>query len=137
MRIIRKEVFIEAPVARVWEHVTDPAKIAGWLMPNDFEARLGKGFTLDCDEEGKIACVVLEIVPQQRLVYSFTSHAIKITTTVTITLAADRGGTRLTLVHSGWEALPPSEQGIGDAFEHGWVARLQSLRAQVKMATGT
>ena len=36
MKIIKREILIEAPISKVWKHITDPEKIAGWLMPNDF-----------------------------------------------------------------------------------------------------
>ena len=39
---IVKEILIDAPVAKVWLHLTDPKRIAGWLMPNDFELRVGR-----------------------------------------------------------------------------------------------
>ena len=32
----------------MWEHITDPEKIADWLMPNDFDANVGKEFSLGC-----------------------------------------------------------------------------------------
>src|SRR5215471_8623034 len=98
MKIIRREILIDAPVAKVWEHITDPKKIAGWLMPNDFEARVGKEFFLDCNEQGKVTCVVKEIVPQQKLVYSFRSKVTKVETLVALTLAKEDRGTRVTLI---------------------------------------
>src|SRR5258706_9024705 len=107
MRIIKKEIVIDAPPARVWEHITDPARIAGWLMPSDFQPVAGRAFTMDCDEKGKISCVVKEVIPERKLVYSFTSKDIKVDTTVTITLVPEKRATRLTLIHSGWDALPP------------------------------
>ena len=133
MKIVKREIVIDAPVTKVWEHITDPPKIAGWLMPNDFEAVVGKVFILDCNVQGKIACVVKEIVPRQKLVYTFTSNAIKVETTVTITLTPEAGGkrTRVTLVHAGWDALPPSEQGIADAFGDGWGSSLERLGERV------
>src|SRR5689334_12159824 len=114
MRVIRKEVVIDAPVAKVWRHITDPAKIAAWLMPNDFEMKEGRAFSMDCGVEGKIACVVKEIVPEKKLVYSFTNKEIKVETLVTIELFAEGKQTRLVLVHTGWDALPPEERGIAD-----------------------
>jgi uncharacterized protein YndB with AHSA1/START domain len=89
MKIIKREIEIDAPVAKVWEHITDPNKIAAWLMPNDFEDVVGKTFILDCNVQGKISCVVKEIVPEQKLVYSFNPPGIKVETTVTITLTAE------------------------------------------------
>ena len=130
MKIIKKEIVIEAPAVKVWEHITDPKKIAGWLMPNDFEARVGKEFSLVCHEGGEISCVVKEIVPPQKLVYSFQSKATKVVTLLTLTLAAEDQGTRLTLVHSGWDALPPGEQDVADQFGGGWGSFLTNLQQQ-------
>lgn len=124
MKIVRKEILINAPISKAWEYIIDPAKIAEWLMPNDFEPREGKEFSLDCDEQGKISCVVKEIIPQRKLVYSFRSKVTKIDTLVTITLAKEGNGTRLILTHTGWEELPPNEQGGSDLFDgagaHHW-----------------
>ena len=131
MRIIRKEIVIDAPVEKVWEHITDPAKIAGWLMPNDFKPIVGRSFVMDCGEEGTISCVVKEIIPLKKLVYSFTTEKIRIETLVTITLDPESDGTRVTLVHSGWSALPPSDQAISDEFEQGWSSKLLVLKDQI------
>jgi len=132
MKIIRKEILINAPAARVWKHITDPLKIAGWLMPNDFEAEVGKKFILDCQQQGKISCGVKEIVPEQKLVYSFQSRATRIETLVTIILVPEGKGTRLTLIHSGWDALPPGEQGMADQFGDGWGSGLEKLQLQIQ-----
>jgi uncharacterized protein YndB with AHSA1/START domain len=131
MKIIKREILIDAPAARVWEHITDSKKIAGWLMPNDFEPKLGKEFTLDCNEQGKISCVVKEMVPFQKLVYSFKSKVTKVETLVTITLTKEGKSTRLTIVHSGWDALPPGEQGVADLFGDGWGGSLTKLEQQI------
>jgi len=133
MKIIKREIVIEAPVAKVWEHITDPKKIAGWLMPNDFEPMVGKSFYLDCDQHGKAWCVVKEIVPQEKLVYGFQSKITKVETLVAITLAKEGKGTRLTLIHSGWDALPPGEQNIAETFDGGWDAHLKQLRKEIEI----
>jgi uncharacterized protein YndB with AHSA1/START domain len=135
MKIIKKEIVIEASAPKVWEHITNPQKIAGWLMPNDFEATVGKKFFLHCEHQGKTSCVVKEIVPQQKLVYSFKSKVTKVETLVTITLAKEGKRTRLTLVHSGWDALPPGEQAIADGFDGGWGAFLKQLQEQIVTST--
>jgi uncharacterized protein YndB with AHSA1/START domain len=130
MKIIKKEIVIEAPAAKVWEHITDSKKIAGWFHPNTFESRVGAAFTIECCEEkdGAISGVVKEIVPQKKLVYTFRSNEIKVETLVTITLAAEGKSTRLTLVHSGWDALPQDEQNISDQFNGGWGTFLKNLQ---------
>jgi uncharacterized protein YndB with AHSA1/START domain len=129
MKIIKKEIVIDAPTARVWEHITDSKKIAGWFKPNTFEARLGAAFTIECHaDEGTMSGVVKEIVPQKKLVYTFQSKVTKVETLVTFTLAAEGKSTRLTLVHSGWDALPPEEQDIADQFDGGWGGFLKNLQ---------
>jgi uncharacterized protein YndB with AHSA1/START domain len=129
MKIIKKEIVINAPVAKVWEHITDSKKIAGWFKPNNFEAKVGASFSIECHEEdGRVFGVVKEIVPQTKLVYSFQSKMTKVETLVTITLAVEGKSTRLTLVHSGWDALPPDDQGISDEFDGGWGGFLKNLQ---------
>jgi uncharacterized protein YndB with AHSA1/START domain len=131
MKIIKKEIVINAPVAKVWDHITDPRKIAVWLMPNDFEPTVGKRFFLECHDGGKMSCQVREIMAPQKLVYSFQSAEIKVETLVTITLTREKQGTRLTLIHSGWDALPPGEQNIADNFDGGWGSFLEKMRDQL------
>ena len=135
MKIIKKEILIDAPATKVWEHITDPKKIAGWLMPNDFEAKVGRKFFLECEHQGKMSCVVKEIVPRQKLVYSFQPKSITIETLVTVTLAQEGEATRLTLVHSGWDALPPAEQDQADNYDNGWVSLLEKLKEQIATVT--
>jgi len=130
MRIIRKEIVIDAPPAEVWEHITDPAKIAGWLMPNTFAAKVGRRYTMDCGRVGPISGVVKEVIPGKKLVYSWTSPLIKAETTVTITLIDKKGRMRLILEHTGWEA-PPADQDIPDLFERGWGEHLKALVDQL------
>ena len=132
MSVIKREILIAAPVARVWEHITDSKKIAGWLMPNNFEAAPGKEFFLDCQEQGKVSCVVKEIVPERKLVYSFQSRVTRVETLVTITLAREGRGTRLTLIHSGWDSLPPGERGVADQYGGGWSSSLAKLQEQIR-----
>jgi uncharacterized protein YndB with AHSA1/START domain len=129
MKIIKKEIVIYAPAAKVWEHITDSKKIAGWFHTNNFEARVGAVFTIEChSEDGKVFGVVKEIVPQKKLVYTFQSKVTKVETLVTITLASEGKSTRLTLIHSGWDALPPDQQNISDEFESGWGGFLKNLQ---------
>jgi uncharacterized protein YndB with AHSA1/START domain len=135
MKIIKKEIIIEAPVSKVWDHITDSQKIAGWLMQNDFEPKVGKEFFLQCDEHGKMRCVVKEIVPHKKLVYSFQTKAPNADTLVTITLAPEGKATKLTLVHTGWDALPPSEQAQASNYDNGWSALLQELTKQITTST--
>jgi uncharacterized protein YndB with AHSA1/START domain len=134
MKSIRKELILDAPVAKVWAQLVDPAKLAGWLMPNTFDATPGMGFRMDCGTEGTIEGMVREVVPLKKLVYTWTSKHLKIETLVTVTLIPEKGKkTRLILVHSGWEALPPSEEGLGAPFDLGWDACLKKLGERMSL----
>lgn len=135
MKLIKKEIVLAAPPARVWQHITDPKKIAGWLMPNNFEAEVGREFSMTCNEQGPITCVVKEIIPKQRLVYSFKSAVTRIETLVTLTLTKEGENTRLTLIHSGWYRLPPDQQNVSGQFEDGWGGFLRALAQQVASST--
>ena len=123
MNEIRSEIRIRAPIEKVWAHLTNSAKIAGWFLPNDFEPVVGKRFALHCNVNGRIDCEVLEIVPRRRLVYTFKPAALPFTTTVAFELAQDGRDTRLTLVHSGWQALTSDQAELFASFERGWRSR--------------
>src|SRR6266571_4199874 len=100
--------------------------LARWLMPNDFEPRVGKRFTFvpDCPTswEGHVACEVLELVPGQRMVWSWQSSGMEHPTRVVFDLSASGGGTRLRLSHSG-EADEP----VARDLKGGWPTKLKRL----------
>ena len=87
--------------------------------------------TSSSGQEGPIQCKVLEIVPEKKLVYSWASAHIPIKTLATITLTPEKHQTRLVLVHSGWDALPPSEQEAARPFNQGWDEHLKTLMDQI------
>ena len=43
-RNIMIEAFYPFPPERVWKALTDSRALAGWLMPNDFQPRVGHRF---------------------------------------------------------------------------------------------
>ena len=104
-------------------------------MPNYFEAEIGREFSMTCNEQRPITCVVKEIIPEQRLVYSYKSAVTRIETLVTLTLAKEGKNTRLTLIHSGRDRLPPDQQNVSDRFEDGWGAFLGALAQRVASFT--
>ncbi|WP_279578886.1 SRPBCC family protein [Fodinicola feengrottensis] len=74
---IQVDQFFPHPVERVWRVLTVPELMARWLMPNDFEPRVGHKFTMktrpvdQVEFSGDIACEVLELVPLRRLSISW------------------------------------------------------------------
>ena len=64
---IRTDSFFPHPPEKVWRALTDPELLASWLMPNDFEPRVGHQFTFRTDPvpahdfDGIVRCEVLEL----------------------------------------------------------------------------
>jgi uncharacterized protein YndB with AHSA1/START domain len=100
---------LPGPPAKVWRALTEPKLLGSWLMENDIKPEVGHHFMFRSkpmgDWDGRVACEVLEVVPHERLVYSWRGGSGKyvLDTTVTWTLAAKPdGGTRLRLEHAGF-----------------------------------
>ena len=113
-QIVVDEVLPHAPEV-VWRTLTTPELMGRWLMvPTGFEARQGARFTYRTTPagpwDGTIQCEVLEVRPNERLAYSWKGgddanleYGSRLDTVVTWTLSRVEGGTRVRLVHSGFE----------------------------------
>ncbi|MEJ0066688.1 MAG: SRPBCC domain-containing protein [Caulobacteraceae bacterium] len=81
-----------------------------------------------------IHCRVLEATPNERLVYAWegghdgnVGYGARLDTIVTLTLSKVAGGTRLRLVHSGFE-LPKNDTAFRNMSD-GWLKVLQRVDA--------
>jgi uncharacterized protein YndB with AHSA1/START domain len=132
------EVFPHAPET-IWNALTTGELIARWLMaPTGFEAVEGNHFTYQTTPagawDGLIRCQVLEVRPNERLVYAWTGgdegnvgYGARLDTVVTWTLARADNGTRVRLVHSGF-VLPTNESAYTNMSE-GWKKVVRNLDA--------
>src|SRR5581483_9801759 len=63
------------PIERVWRALTDPAALAAWLMPNDFQARVGVTFRMtyppDPALRGRVDIQVLALEPPRRMAWAW------------------------------------------------------------------
>jgi uncharacterized protein YndB with AHSA1/START domain len=95
------------PPERVWTALTDPRAIAEWLMPNDFQPRLGHRFQFRVANargwSGIVDCEVTCVDRPRRLSYTWKSD--KVDTVVEWTLQQTADGTRVELVHSGFKGV--------------------------------
>lgn len=135
---LRKEAFYPHPPEKVWVALTNRKALAEWLMPNNFEARVGAKFRFEYDPfgpcSGRNECEVLEVEEPKRLVYSWVvmprnekekpSDPMK----VTWTLILDNGGTRLILEHEGLETLGWF---VRNAMRFGWGTMLKRVIPKV------
>ena len=91
----------------VWRALTERDALAAWLMENDFEPRLGHRFRFRAKPvggwDGIVESEVLELDPPRRLALAWKSNLLD--TRVTFTLEPAGAGTRLRLVHSGFQGV--------------------------------
>ena len=111
--IVVDEVFPHAPET-IWKTLTTGELIGRWMMaPTGFEPVEGKRFTFQTTPagawDGIIHCQVLEVMPNERLVYAWkgghegnVGYGSRLDTVVTWILSRVENGTRLRLVHSGF-----------------------------------
>ena len=136
--IVVDEVFPHAPET-IWKVLTTGELIGRWLMAaTGFEAEKGKRFTFQTTPagawDGVIHCEVLEVRPNERLVYAWkgghegnVGYGAGLDTVVTWTLSRVTNGTRLRLVHSGF-VLPKNETAFKNMGD-GWKKVVRNLEA--------
>jgi uncharacterized protein YndB with AHSA1/START domain len=139
---IVKQVNLETPRARVWRALTEVEQFNAW-----FGVALTSPFTPGAEVSGQIAnkgyehvrmTIWIEAVEPERL-FSFRWHPYAIeegadysaepTTLVTFTLEETMSGTSLTIVESGFDAIPESRR--AKAFEMnaaGWSGQAERIR---------
>jgi uncharacterized protein YndB with AHSA1/START domain len=124
----------------VWKTLTTPALMGRWLRMESagFQPVVGTRFTYQTkpagEWDGVIHCQVLEVIRNQRLIYSWkgghqanVGYGSRLDTVVTFTLSAADGGTRLRLVHAGF-VLPVNETAFKGMSE-GWKVVVQTIDA--------
>jgi uncharacterized protein YndB with AHSA1/START domain len=128
--IVVDEVFRHAPET-IWKTLTSGDLMARWLgmTPAGFAPVVGNRFTYRTtpagEWDGTIRCEVLEVVTNERFVYSWqggdegnVGYGSRLDTVVTFTLERVEGGTRLRLVHSGF-VLPRNDSAYRN-MSGGW-----------------
>lgn len=121
---IRRDFFLPHPPADVWRALTDRAVLADWLMPNDFEPRVGHRFTFQTQPlpqlgfDGVVRCEVLECEPPSRLAYSWAGG--EIDTRVSYRLEREGDGTHLFFEHAGFDLEIPSNAAAFRGLGSGW-----------------
>jgi uncharacterized protein YndB with AHSA1/START domain len=134
-RAVRADVFLAHPPARVWRALTDPGLLARWLMPNDFRPAVGHEFTFRTEPrpeagfDGIVHCAVLAIEPERLLRISWRGGPLD--TTVTWTLVPEGRGTRLFLVHDGFDPGDPAQQLTRRILGQGWRSHVPAALAAV------
>jgi uncharacterized protein YndB with AHSA1/START domain len=118
----------------VWEYLTQAELIALWLMPNNFKPILGYEFQFrtkpipSLELDGIFHCKVLEIIPFQKLTYSWKGGSgngvFTLDTVVEWTLEKHGNGTKLFLKQTGFKE---ANLDIFTAMTNGWNANIQKM----------
>jgi uncharacterized protein YndB with AHSA1/START domain len=127
------------PPERIWRALTQSPLIAEWLMQNDFEPIVGHRFNFRAAPvlgwNGVTDCEVLEIIPQQRLVYSWNASGDQapdgLKTIVTWTLTPAHGGTHVRMEQSGFRQQDEAGyRGMGGGWPH-ILGRLEEVASRL------
>jgi uncharacterized protein YndB with AHSA1/START domain len=121
VRTVTVERDIPFPPEKIWRALTQPHLIEEWLMKNDFAPKVGHKFQLRGDW-GAADCEVLEIEPNESLVYTW--NAMGLVSTVTWTLTKTSAGTHLRMDQKGFRA--DQEQAFRGA-QYGWKMFFEKL----------
>ncbi len=127
---VKQTIFLSRPLQDVWDYLTKPELIEQWLTKNNFLPVAGHKFQFSSDPENcenQITyCEVLEIIPLQKLSYSWKHSKGNIDRTVDSvvvwTLLEKNNGTELQLEHSGFKL---QEDYI--AHNNGWTECLEKF----------
>ena len=143
---IEKKVLLRAPVARVWQALTDSKQFSEWFRIRiDEPFAAGKTVTMTATKAGaegiKIDMVIDRIEPQRYFSYRWHPYAMdpkvdytkEPMTLVEFTLEPAEGGTQLTIVESGFDRIPASRR--AEAFrmnDGGWTVQSQRIAEYVQ-----
>ncbi len=127
-----KEVVINAPTNVVWEAITNKAKMKEWYFEmSDFKPEIGFEFQFEAqDEDCKDFvhhCKVTEVIPNEKLVHTWTYEGIKGLSHVTWELFDEGNSTRVKLTHTGLNTFDQNNPTFRrDNFDAGWTHILQT-----------
>jgi uncharacterized protein YndB with AHSA1/START domain len=127
--------FLPHAPTQVWRALTEPALLARWLMPNDFQLKVGHRFTFQgtpmpkVNFSGIVQCEVLDFEIERRLRYSWEDHSGEnnLYSTVTWRLEPEGQGTHLFLEQDGFDLAHPLQQLSYQIMSGGWERIMRQL----------
>ena len=116
----------DVSAARVWSAITDPQQMGEWFFEDmeNFEPEVGFETEFEVDCEGTIyrhCWRILEVIPEQRIVYGWRYAGVEGDSTVTWELSDNGPGTTLTVTHTAIDPFPASDPNFSsENCESGW-----------------
>lgn len=120
------ERVLNAPVSRVWRAITDKEEMKQWYFDiAKFKLELGCEFEFTAGGNGQLyvhLCKITEIVPEQKLAYSWRYEGYEGNSIVTWELFPEGEQTKLKLTHTGLETFPQIGLFARENFVKGWTS---------------
>tara|TARA_R110002050_G_scaffold56861_3_gene127923 strand:- start:417 stop:842 length:426 start_codon:yes stop_codon:yes gene_type:complete len=125
LKPVTVEAEYNAPVSKVWKALTDKAEMKQWYFDiAEFKPEPGFKFQFmggTEDNQYLHKCEIIEVIPQQKLSYTWQYDGYAGNSLVTFHLYAEGSKTRVVLTHSGIETFPDdAEDLVRSNFEQGW-----------------
>src|SRR6266404_6012809 len=113
-----------APVARVWNALTDVDQMLEWYFDlKEFKPEVGFEFEFVVEHEGNRyhhLCRITEMIPQRKIAYTWRYKDEPGDSLVTFELFGDGAKTRVKVTHAGIETFPKTPAYARKNFEQGW-----------------
>jgi uncharacterized protein YndB with AHSA1/START domain len=142
---IEKKIVLRAPMSRVWRALTNAQEFGTW-----FGVKLQGAFTAGARVQGQITIpgyehvtmdiTIVRLDPERYFSWRWHPNAVEPgvdyskepTTLVEFQLEEVAGGTRLTVVESGFDGIPLARRAQAfEANEGGWAAQLENIGRHV------
>ncbi|MFE7134344.1 SRPBCC family protein [Streptomyces sp. NPDC057638] len=146
---IEQDIFIAAPVERVWAVLTEPEHVGNWFgqgEPTPVDLRPGGTMLLDHGEEGRFPASIVEVEEPRRFSYRWATAypgeepTPENSTLVEFTLTPEGEGTRLRVLEIGFAHLtiPEERRGSASYESHvgGWNEQLGNVRDYAERRSG-
>src|SRR5437763_13822716 len=121
---IEIERTFNAPVARVWQALTNVDQMRQWYFELEkFKPESGFEFRFTVEHKGvkyRHCCKVTEVIPQKRIAYTWRYEDQPGDSLVSFDLVADGNKTKLKLTHIGLETFPATSEFAHKNFADGW-----------------
>lgn len=114
----------DAPVARVWNALTDVEQMRKWYFDlKEFKPEKGFEFGFVVEHEGVTydhRCKITEVIAQKKIAYTWRYEGHEGDSLVTFQLFPEGNKTRVKLTHAGLETFPKLPSFARENFEKGW-----------------
>ena len=135
---IHKSFFINATSDKVWQGLTEPQNLARWMCTSpegacaDFNFVVGSTIVMSDPPsipwDGEMIWRVVAVFEQSQVEYSFFHNLIGEETQLIFKLEEEGEGTRLQLLHSGFENTVGDVRKNRDAHDEGWKDHMTRLK---------